>query len=748
MSSGCIKCNAMIFARGVLIATTISSRPWTAWRRAPGGRRPGRMRPVSGTRTARGWSSRLDDWARILPSFAETFFSLKSLVAAVIAYYIALRIGLNRPYWAVITCYIVAQPLAGAVLSKAVFRMMGTAIGAIAAILLVPNLVNVPEVLSLALALWLGLCTYLSLLDRTPRSYIALLAGYTAGIIGFPAVTAPDTIFTIASLRVQEIVIGIVASTFVHGLLLPQSVALRLRARIRAILADAERWSRDALTMNTKAVDLDRDRRRLAIDLHELHQLSVHVPYDTAGLVLRIDLLRALQDRLALLLPLASAIEDRLTQLRMLDWHNPAVSALIKDVRDWLSSNGTAAADMRNAEDMIRQAQNLEPSLDGAVGWPDALRLSLLDRLAALIEAHAACREMRQLLDEGGRIRSPEVRSRLVPAARRPLHRDHGIALRGAFGTTLTVIVGCAFWITTKWPDGASAVVIASIVCALFSNLDEPSPVAWRVFYGTLFAIGLSALYAFVILPRVTDFVTLMAVLAPYFLLLGILQARPKSVPFSVGLALSFPGIVGLNERYDGSFATFGNAAIAQLMGVLLAVVMLGLVRTIGAEASARRLVRAGWRDLANRAMGRGIPDTGAWISQMLDRIGLLTPRLLSIGMDPATPLRDVLADTRVGISVDELRRFRDSATGRDVTLSMVILRGVRAHFRARTPSGPVDANGALVRSLDLGLSKLGATATRDQRRQALLAVTSLRRNLAPGASIPDSKLHEFGGVS
>lgn len=674
--------------------------------------------------------------ARALPTGAELFFSLKSFVAAMLAYYIALRIGLNRPYWAVITCYIIAQPLAGAVLSKAVFRMIGTVIGGIVAIVLVPNLVNVPELLSLALALWLGLCTYLSLLDRTPRSYIALLAGYTAGIIGFPAVSAPDTIFTIASLRVQEIVIGIVSASCIHGLILPQSVGARLRARVGAILTDAERWSRDALATNERAADLDNDRRRLAIDLHELHQLSVHVPYDTAGLTLRVGLLRALQDRLALLLPLASAIEDRIRQLRSTERHDPALGSLIEDIRAWLSSDTGPVSGARDPEDIIRQARALEPGLSGAVSWPDILRLSLLDRLVDLVETHALCRQLYQMLGSRRQIRSPDIPAQLL-STRPTLHSDRRVALRGAFGTALTAIIGCAFWIGTAWPDGASAVVIATMVCALFSNLDEPSPAAWRVFYGTLVAIAASALYAFVIFPRVTDFVTLVAVLAPFFLMLGVLQARPRHTPFAVGLTMTFPGIAGLNGYYDDAFAAFGNAAVAQVMGILLAVVILGLVRTIGAQAAARRLVRAGWRDLASRAIGKGTPNTSAWISQMLDRIGLLTPQLLSIGVDPSGPLRDVLTDTRVGISVDELRRFRATATGRDVALSTIILRSVREHFRGRTLTGPTDPDPALVRQIDLGLARLGATAGRDGRRQALLALASLRRNLAPDALGP-----------
>ena len=174
----------------------------------------------------------------------DALFTLKAFLSAIMAYYIALRIGLERPYWAIITSYIVAQPLAGAVSSKAIFRLFGTVVGALVAIVLVPTLGNVPELLCLALAAWLGLCTYVALLDRTPRAYTFLLTGYTAGIIALPTVDVPATIFTVASLRTQEIAIGIISATLVHSLVFPRTVSARMMARIDVILADAERWTR------------------------------------------------------------------------------------------------------------------------------------------------------------------------------------------------------------------------------------------------------------------------------------------------------------------------------------------------------------------------------------------------------------------------------------------------------------------------------------------------------------------------
>jgi uncharacterized membrane protein YccC len=115
-----------------------------------------------------------------------------------LAVYIAFSIGLQRPYWAMATVYIVSQPLTGSLRSKAVYRLIGTAIGATATVVLVPNLVDAPELLSAALALWTGGCLFLALLDRTPRSYLFMLAGYTAALVGFPAVTTPDQIWDLA----------------------------------------------------------------------------------------------------------------------------------------------------------------------------------------------------------------------------------------------------------------------------------------------------------------------------------------------------------------------------------------------------------------------------------------------------------------------------------------------------------------------------------------------------------------------
>lgn len=693
---------------------------------------------------------RLRAWPLAMKADAEAaLFSLKCLAAGLLAYYIALRIGLNRPFWAVVTSYIIAQPLAGAVLSKAAFRLVGTVVGAAAAVVLVPMFVNEPVALSLALALWLGLCLYLSQLDRTPRGYLFVLAGYTAGIIGFPSVLAPGTIFNTAILRVQEITIGILCASLVHGAVFPRTVTKQLLLRIDMILTDARRWSEASLAGAGEA-SLDLERRRLAIDVFDLHQLTVHLPFDTARILPRVRTVRALQDRLSLLLPLASSCEDRLLELAKCSRGVPEpVAALVHRVRAWIAS-GVALPDReQTAAALIAQAGANEPparaaveeTTDAALVWHDMLLLNLLSRLAELI---AALRDAHTLSDQvrSDSIRpvSPLVVGLLAATSIRPLHFDRGLAIRSALGTVATIALGCAFWIGTAWQDGAGAVLIASIACALFSGFDNPRGAIAKMQIGSTVGLVMSIFYAYTIFPRVTDFVTLGAVLAPMLLLMGALMGKPATAAVGTGILIGFPQTVGLTATYIPNFAAALNGAIAQYIGISFAMATVGLFLTIGAQDRVARLARAGWRDVARRAGGRA-PDSGRWLSRMLDRVGLMLPAMTSLAggpgaanVDPAKPLLDALIDMRIGFVAGELDAMRRGATGEERALIAATLGGVADHFRRLRPDGYAAPDPAILAGIDRAVGVLARDATPARRREGLILLTSLRRNIFPAA--------------
>ncbi|HWU04588.1 MAG TPA: FUSC family protein, partial [Novosphingobium sp.] len=526
----------------------------------------------------------------------DGIFSAKTLIAAILAYYIALASQLERPYWSVITCYIVAQPLTGALMSKGVYRMMGTVIGAAVAIVMVPNLVDAPELLVLALALWLGTCTYVAALDRTPRSYVSLLAGYSAIIVAIPTVNAPETVFDVAIARVQEIGIGIACVSVVHALLFPKPVWHQVRDRLDRILEDAQVWSNEALAIPPRPEEVIwRDRRKLAADLHDLHLLSTHLPYDMTSPAIVPDMLREAEMQLGLLLPLASAVEDRIVALgeggaQDLAGHG-RLGALIEAVRVWIAKGA-----QQDPSALIARAHALEPDLETPESWAGLVQLSLLDRLTGLIQAHAAARALRdRLLDQApaypGQVRkaASPPQGELFPVSRRALHRDHRVAMRAAAATMLTVLITCAIWIATAWTDAGSAVVTAAIICALFSHLDAPLRAARHVFYGTIGAVLAAGLAAFLMIPHVTDFAGLCVMIAPFLLVMGWLFARPQRAPFGVGAVLIFPGLAGLDIAYESVFDTFVNQAGALMTGSFLACLVLSAVRATGAGTAALR---------------------------------------------------------------------------------------------------------------------------------------------------------------
>jgi uncharacterized membrane protein YccC len=144
--------------------------------------------------------------------FRPVIFSVNCYIATILTMFIAFSLDLKSPGWAMTTVYLTSQPLSGVMRAKAVYRAIGTFIGGAAMVAIVPNLVDAPELTTLAIILWVALCVFIALLDRTPRSYMFVLSGYTAALIGFPSVLAPGTVFDTAVSRVEEITIGVVCA--------------------------------------------------------------------------------------------------------------------------------------------------------------------------------------------------------------------------------------------------------------------------------------------------------------------------------------------------------------------------------------------------------------------------------------------------------------------------------------------------------------------------------------------------------
>jgi len=665
------------------------------------------------------------------PSLSETLFSLKSYAAAVLALYVAMRIGLPRPFWAMMTAYVVTSPLAGAVRSKAIYRVAGTTLGSAMALGTIPLLVNAPELLSLVFALWVGLCLYISLLDRTPRSYVFMLAGYTAALIGFPTVTQPEQIFDTSLARVEEILLGIGCATLVHSLVFPQGIGPVLLARVQRAYGDAQRWIVDALDGGTDAGQ--QDRRKLAADITDLRLMATHLPFDTSHLRWTSNAIHAVQDRISLMLPLLSSIEDRLAVLRGMSaglaqrW-----TAAMREVADWVRDAGRP--DPVRMAALLRAIDASSPAVTPGMTWREILELNLGSRLKALVNAYADSRALRTHIESGLHdAASPSIREQpgLSP---RVLHTDRGLALLSAFAAAVAILACCLFWIASAWQAGSGAALMAAIFCCLFATQDNPVP-AIRVFLKfTLLSIPCAAFYLLAVLPAVHSFEMLVLTTAPLFLVLGVLIARPATMGPAMAFLFGITGALALHDTQTADLVSFVNSMLAQVAGIVAAAVCTRLFRTISADRSALRLLRASWKELAElgRADSVGNITVTEISARMLDRLALLSPRLAVARGNADLQGADALADLRVGLNMTQLLRTQPvlDRAGLDVR---PLLRTLSAFFesRRRPTQRP---SPELLERLDGMLRAACALHASSEQRDAVAALGGLRRDLYPGA--------------
>ncbi|CAB3690261.1 FUSC family protein [Achromobacter piechaudii] len=670
-----------------------------------------------------------------LPNVRETIFSLKSYLSAIMALYLAYSIGLPRPFWAMTTAYVVAQPWSGAVRSKALYRLVGTFVGSAATVYMVPRLSNSPVVMTAAMVMWVGACLYMSVLDRTPRSYLFMLAGYTAAMIGFPSVSDPSLVFDTALARVEEISLGIVCATLVHSIVLPRGLAPALTLQLDKAVRDARNWMHDTLS-GKAAEQRDRDRRVLANDITQLRLLSTHVPFDTSNLRWTSGAVRAMQDQISALTPAVSAVEDRLRALQANDQPLPdTVSALLHDISEWINAGAQASHD--TAVQLRAAVAHATPAIDSHSTWRDALLASLMTRLRELIDTYDECLALRREIHAGlkGAPRRGAVHharpSRDPNAA---LHRDHGMALLSALAAGVAISVCCAFWIGTAWSNGATAALMAAIFSCFFASQDNPVPGIMQFLTYTVYSIPLSALYLLGIMPAIHSFEMLALAMLPTAFVLGIFIARPASAGKAMAMLFGFLGTMALQDTNTADIVSFIDTQVAQCMGVATAAIIAAIFRTVSADWSARRIQAANWKELATLASSPRAPSRHTYTARMLDRIGLLQPRLALAQRPDDLVAADALKDLRVGRDITELQRARRHLPMAEPTIQRV-LDSLAQFFRARSAWRVGDKTPEFLAQIDRALSSVAATpAGAAARDRAVVALVGIRRAFFPDA--------------
>jgi uncharacterized membrane protein YccC len=655
-----------------------------------------------------------------------TLYSLKTAAAAFAALGISLMVGLPMPFWAMTTVYITSNPLSGATRSKSIYRVLGTTIGAAVAVAMVPALVDWPALLSLGLAAWVGFCLMVSLLDRSPRAYVMMLAGYTAAIIGFSSVDHPEAIFDVAAARVTEITLGIVCVTVAHSLFWPMSVGERLGPRLHSWLADAEQWMRDAIAGNPDEIV---DRRKLAVDALDCITLATHVPYDTSHWREATRVVQALLYRMLLLLPLLSGSVDRRAALGDDDALEEAGIATDR----WLDDG--APPDVPDYLHMAPQEH----------GWHGLLRESFLVRLTQSATVIAECRQLLARLDNP----DAHVPEALV-AERIPLklHTDPGSAFLAGLAAMFALMLICTFWIWTGWVDGAGAAAMTAVFCCLFAALDNPVPAILNFGGSIIASVPVAGVVLFGILPHVETFEMLCLVLLPICLVAGIFMMHPRYGGTATAFMVGFGSGIAITETYTADLARFINTNGGQVVAVAVAVGVTATFRKVSSESAIAVLVKRLHHDLAVLAGARTPPDPNRTLVRATDQLALITQRLT----DDTDGAVAGLSEVRVALNLVTIQHLRVQAPRAPRVALTRLLRTARDHFATSQPGDapPPELLGQIDKALRLTLDGplptpeaagelIGPSPAKGalivaNRAQGRAALVAMRRNLFPAA--------------
>lgn len=671
----------------------------------------------------------------ISSSWRDWVFSGKAFLAGMLALYIAFSLDLSRPYWALSAVYIVSNPFSGATKSKALYRVLGTLLGAAASVLFVPIFVNAPELLSLVVAVWTGTLLFISMLDRTARSYVFMLAGYTLPLIALPAVGSPDGIFDLALARSEEITLGILCASLVNTIILPASIGAVFSDRINGWLTDAGQWAEEILRGEGAVPVTPLKRQKLASDVTGLDLLISQLSYDP-GTRDVVDHARALRSRLLMLLPTFSSMADRLHAVRQGRDHLPAdLAALLNDIADWFKLGSQTPPTVKAQEFLATiDAQQRRDHLDC---WDDLVLSGLLMRLKDVVELWRDCLTLRDAIAAG----SPSAHSVAI-VAQRPLpsgvrHFDHALLAVKAGIVVLGILAACAIWIALQWDQGASFVAMAAVACSFFAAQDRPAAMIRSMLLWTALSVLASFVYVFGILPAATSFEMMVLALAPLLLFLGLRMTNPQNGTFNMLLAVNVATLVGFQDRYTADLTSFANGGVATLLGIGFAYVWISIAHPFGAEVAAKRLLKAGWQDLAETAAGLRVGDGALLASRILDRLGQLVPRLAAADERHLQSV-DGFADVRLGINVITLQRERGSLSAESAQQISLLLLAVADHYQRQCKAGRLlEADEALRALIDKGLE----VVTRNEGAQAravIDALVGLRRVFFAHGAAPD----------
>lgn len=522
------------------------------------------------------WRRGFFDWAR---SDGVTWvYIFKVLIAAFLTLWLAMRLELPQPRTAMITVFIVMQPQSGQVFAKSFYRFLGTLAGSAMMVTLIALFAQNTELFLGSLAIWVGICSAGAARCRNFRAYGFVLAGYTAAMVGLPALAHPDGAFMAAVWRVLEISLGILCSTLISAAILPQTASAAMRNALYQRFGVFALFVTDGLRGRSKAEAFEASNVRFIAEAVGLEGLRSVTVFEDPHMRRRNGRLSRLNSEFMGITTRFNALHQLLERLRG-NGEEHVVAAIRPGLQDLAEVLDGFSGRALTSPDAARLATALATYKEGLPARVRSLRATFQDTdpsEAEQLDFHTAYELLYRFVDD--------LHSYAQTHASLADHRHErerwdepftpqtnwwAAAASGIRASFILVVLG-SYWVATAWPSGATMTLIAAATVGLSAATPNPKRMAFQMACGTFLGALIGFVEMFFIFPWIDGFPLLCVVLAPVIVLGSFLTSRPQYAGVGLGLLIFFStGSVPDNLTIYNPY-TFINDYIAMVMGMLV----------------------------------------------------------------------------------------------------------------------------------------------------------------------------------
>ncbi|WP_406665321.1 FUSC family protein [Gallaecimonas sp. GXIMD1310] len=540
----------------------------------------------------------------LVPNRYTLRYAIKGVIAMALALSVAISLGLDRPYWALISAvFLQIRPESGLVIEKALCQMAGTLVGGLAGIAMLMTLGQHLAWLMAALTLWIGLNAAASaMVHRVNFIYAYAIAAVTATLVAILSLIHPDglnqqVILDTAWARASEIVVGALCASTVSLLLWPVRVKTILRHHAKRVVNK---------TLEYLAVELDtngtHDQRHTHIDgifesLITLNDDSSAVVYESPegrGRARAANLLCQKVLSLLAIIQIFGRFRRNHPQLLSQSQHQ-----LLDDMHHSFKAMA-AAENGPQAMVLLRQLrrQLLHYRAGQVTRVPIQARLihtsmEMVNELMVLLKAFDAINTRNRI-----NLKAPSLGN----------YKDPLLGVLTGFRSALVFAVGALTWALSGWPGAVVMMVLPVTFSVMFARLTSPNMPLAKLLAGSLLAVPVAWLFG---LPLLSHYpgqlpVLLLVMGVPFFFGL-VAMAQQNRLQYGIGFCIPYTLLI-MPGASHGVTLSHGASALGIVVGMLLLYGTFWLLAPPGSTLMQRRLLAASAGDLTRLQLHRDPP--------------------------------------------------------------------------------------------------------------------------------------------